>query len=237
MAQLPGRRASHLAALSLLGLGLCVATAAAEPPSLLGSWHVLVHYRDASAEDPERWRWEDRLWVFEAAGPRLRWREYPIVVFPDASGRFAEAGGRSQRVAQTWEPSAGQLEQIRDGLEVNPRGQRSKTLRGSTQQGWRSTAVAAAGSAAVVTYSEQWSIRGAPERPVFEQRDVLGSASVESLDGVTRYATTGVSEDGALLTGRFERDASLRGRFFMRRSGELRDVRERRESGDAGRLP
>ena len=127
----------------LLGvLALVVAAAPltrAEAVDLIGTWHVLVHYKDSAAEHPERERWEDRIWVFEKEGSRLRWTDYPIVVFSDQTGRFEQLGGnRASRVLHFWEPNAAQLAQIRGGLEINPRGSRSKTLRGAHAEGWNS---------------------------------------------------------------------------------------------------
>ena len=51
--------------------------------TFLGAWHVLVHYEDAASSGAERERWDDRAWVFEREGDRLRWTEYPVVVFDD----------------------------------------------------------------------------------------------------------------------------------------------------------
>ncbi|MFB3117746.1 MAG: hypothetical protein ACE1ZP_03180, partial [Myxococcota bacterium] len=36
--------------------------------TLLGAWHVLVHYKDATSSDADRERWDDRAWVFEREG-------------------------------------------------------------------------------------------------------------------------------------------------------------------------
>ncbi len=55
---------------------------------LLGTWHVLVHYKDSGAGNPDARRWEDRIWVFELEGSRVKWTDYPIVVFGNSSGRF-----------------------------------------------------------------------------------------------------------------------------------------------------
>ena len=106
---------------------------------LIGTWHVLVHYRDSATGYPEREHWEDRIWVFEREGSRLRWTDYPIVVFSDQTGRFEQLGtNRARRVLHFWEPNDAQLAQIYEGLEINPRGSRSKALRGSDAEGWNS---------------------------------------------------------------------------------------------------
>ncbi len=192
---------------------------------LPGTWHVLVHYTDANSARPEVLRWEDRVWVFTPQGSRLGWSDYPIVVFRDETGRFEGLGGnRARRVLHAWEPNAAQRAQIASGLQVNPRGVKEKTLRGSPAQGWRSRVRAEPASASVITYAEDWSIQGLPARPVFERVDVLGSARTESLDGVTRYATTEVSADGSELRGSFERDGTRRGTFRMTRAGPVSGV-------------
>ena len=120
-------------------LALLFAATGAAPTAavdLIGSWHVLIHYKDAVTEHPERERWEDRIWVFQREESRLRWIDYPIVVFEEQSGRFEQLGSnRASRVLHFWEPNAVQLTQIRAGLEINPRGSRNKTLRGSDAEG------------------------------------------------------------------------------------------------------
>ena len=77
--------------------------ASAEGVDLLGTWYVLVHYKDDNAPNPEQERWEDRVWVFEKKGRRLKWTEYPIVVFEDDSGRFERRGtGQYARILHSW---------------------------------------------------------------------------------------------------------------------------------------
>ncbi len=214
-----------------LGLALLAALAPAtwvEPAravDLLGTWHVLVHFTDANAGNPEAERWDDRVWSFERKGPGLRWVEYPLVIFSDESGRFEALGSnRASRVLAFWEPNEGQRAQIAHGLEVNPRGRVEKRLGGSDAAGWRSDDSARPGSASVLTYVETWSIEGLQGLPVFTQVDVLGSGRSDSLEGVTRYSATEVSAGGEELRGRFERDGTRSGTFRMRRAGAVRDV-------------
>ena len=80
-------RLSPLAAgLALAGLlGHATAADAAEPLPLLGTWHVLIHYRDASSPRPTQWRWEDRVWEFRTVDDQVVWTEYLLVHFVDAS--------------------------------------------------------------------------------------------------------------------------------------------------------
>ena len=47
--------------------------ARAEAVDLIGTWHVLVHYKDSATDHPERERWVDRVWKFEREGSRLAW--------------------------------------------------------------------------------------------------------------------------------------------------------------------
>lgn len=235
MAQLPRRLAPHLAALAA-----ALAPAAAGAVELVGTWHVLVHYRDAKTANPDAERWEDRLWIFEAAGERLRWTEYPIVVFDDETGRFErrERTGQYARVLHFWAPSEAQLANIRSGLAVNDRGSQVKTLR-RAEQGWSSAERASPGGVGVITYQETWSIEQPQDLPIFRQRDVLGSESAEGLEGLTELRTEEVREGGDLLVGRFERDGTRVGTFEMRRSGARKEVPKTRPvapstSGGAG---
>jgi hypothetical protein len=200
-------------------------TAAAAEPEVdpVGSWYVLIHYQDTASDDPGAERWDDRVWSFESKGSRLQWTIYPIVVFEDESGRFESLGSTgSRRVSHYWEPSAAQLARIRQGLEVNPRGSRSKGLRGSGEKGYASAGGLRAQGASVIGYSESWEIDGLPGAPVFTRAVVMGSARTENMEGLTRFTTLEVREGGGWLEGRYQRDGTCRGTFAMIRMAELR---------------
>jgi len=204
----------------LLALGFPPAgDARAAGVELEGTWHVLVHYKDSAATNPEEERWEDRVWVFARDGAGLRWTDYPIVVFDDESGRFE---GRS-RVLAYWEPSAGQLEELAQGPKVNGRGSRSKRLR-ATGSGWGSSPAAAPQSASVITFTADWSIENEASLPLFQLEDALGSAMTDSLEGATRYETERVEEGGRVLRGSYDRDGTRRGTFRMLRTPPSRGL-------------
>ena len=189
---------------------------------ILGTWYVLIHYTDDNTPHPERVHWEDRVWVFEKSGSRLVWQQYPIVIFDDGHGRFERRStGQYARVLGAWEPSESQLGDIRDGLQVNDRGSKRKTLRGSNEAGWKTNSRARPGSASIITFTENWSIDGLPDEPVFERHDTLGSGRTDSLDGATRFATTRVLPSGNRLRGVYERDGTRHGAFRMMRSGSV----------------
>lgn len=219
---------SALAAALLVGLGPATALAEVE---LAGSWHVLVHYRDAGAANPEAERWEDRLWVFEPSGSRLRWTEFPIVIFDDETGRFERRAGSGQyaRVLHHWEPSPEQLANLRAGLAANDRGAQAKSLR-RDGDAWSSELRAGPTSVSVITYQESWSIADAENLPVFEQLDLLASESAESLEGKTVLRTERVLEDGDLLVGSYDRDGTRRGTFQMRRTGARKELAKKTQS-------
>ncbi len=216
-----GRRL-RLAALAAALLGASPAAAV----DLEGTWYVLVHYQDAESNKPDAWRWEDRIWRFTRQGDGLEWTEYPIVVLEDESGRFERLGtNRQSRMVVAWEPSEAQLADIRDGLQVNPRGVKTKTLRLGEGGSWQSSGGPSAQSAAIITYSEEWSIEGLPDLPVFTRVDSMGGFQADSLEGRTEYRTEEVREAEGELLGRFERDGARVGRFRMIRSGETEKVR------------
>jgi hypothetical protein len=205
---------------ALLLLGFAPASRAADAAErLLGTWHVVAHYRDDHTPRPEQMRWDDRLWIFEREGERLKWTEYPIVVFQDDTGRFEQSGSnRAARVVGAWEPNPGQLAEIAAGLSYNTRGMKAKTLR-FTGGGWHSASRPTAASASIVSYTEAWSIEGSPELPAFRRVDTLGGERTETLDGVTLYSTTEIDASGGVWRGSFERDGSRHGVFTMRRAG------------------
>jgi len=210
--------ASRIALASLLA-----ALSAAAPAAgidLAGTWHLVVHYKDSVARNPDAERWEDRVWVFEREGERLRWIDYPIVVLQDESGRFE---GRS-RVLAHWTPNSGQAAELAAGPTVNSRGSKSKSLRGSNAGGWKSSS-AQQRSVAFITYEETWSIDAVEGQPVFTRVDVLGGGAADEAEGRTRYATSEVSADGNELRGSFDRDGTRTGRFTMTRVGAVKTLR------------
>lgn len=232
MANLSRRRAQHLAFAVALALALVAGPARAESEAvdLIGSWHVLIHFTDDHTHDPTQMRWDDRVWVFEKVGSRLRWSEYPIVVFSDKTGRFEARGAvRAARMLHAWEPNEAQRAEIARGIPVGKRGGKQKTLR-KRGDGWESTSRATAASASVVSYVENWSIGDPTGKPIFRREDVLGSEETENLEGVTQYRTTEVSDGGNELRGSFQRDESRRGTFRMVRSGAAKELTGRTNS-------
>lgn len=188
---------------------------------LEGTWYVLIHYRDDTTHDPKQMRWDDRIWTFERKGKDLEWKEYPIVVFQDESGRFEKLGtNRQARIVGAWEPSPGQLAQIGSGLEYNTRGAKQKTLKGSDATGWSSGGGAKSQSASVISYVETWSVENVASSPVFLRLDSMGSSEDEVAEGRTEYVTESVESGGAVLRGRFERDGTRHGTFRLMKSGE-----------------
>jgi hypothetical protein len=237
-------RLAHAIGSVLLFVALARATSHAEDDlaanprvELAGTWHVLIHYRDSSTENPEAWRWDERIWIFEMRGDRLRWIEYPIVLFRDDSGRFETRGKqRNARVLDAWEPNDAQRAQIRAGLEVNPRGRNHKDLKGSDAAGWHSGDRLQASSTQTIGYVEAWSVEGLPGLPSFSQRDVMGSGGEDSLEGLTSYAAREIRAGGEQMTGEFTRDSARKGRFVMRRAGEVKSVGERSQKEIRKRL-
>ena len=209
--------------LGLLALWLVVVPVASAA-DLTGTWYVLVHYKDDASGKPDAMRWEDRIWIFERSGDELTWKEYPIVVFADDEGRFERSKRGYSRVIGAWEPNPGQRAQIASGLEVNTRGSKTKSLRGSDAAGWKSVGSAQPVSANVITYVEIWGLRDAGGKPVFLRNESLGSAAMESLEGGTRYETQSASDDGSELRGSFERDGARHGTFRMIRAGAVSNV-------------
>jgi len=221
------------AGLVLLGISPAAAEDADHEIELLGAWHVTIHYRDDASENPDIERWDDRVWRFERRGSRLEWTEFPIVVFDDRSGRFeSHDGERMQRVLHFWTPNEAQQAEIRKSLLVNPRGAKSKGLRGSQKRGYKSAGGLRAESASVIGYSESWYIEGLPKKPIFTRDDTMGSGSTENIEGRTRYTTETVDADGSLLRGTYVRDGTRHGTFTMQRVGEIVVIGSKRDTRD-----
>ena len=225
-----GRLAHALAAgLAALSVSTLSASAARAELDLLGSWFVLIHYRDSQTANPDADRWADKVWKLEMKGSRLQWSEYPIVVFSDASGRFgAVAGNPRARMLVSWEPSPRQLQEIADGPRVNSRGSKTKSLRGSSKRGYESVGRATVASAMTVSYQETWSIENPSGLPVFTFEDSLGTSAAlatgrgSAASGRTRYTTLEVSPDGNQISGSYTRDESKQGTFRLIRAGAPR---------------
>jgi hypothetical protein len=210
---------------------------AVEANDLVGAWHVLVHYKDAGTENPDAKRWEDRIWVFEKVGEQLRWTDYPIVVFDDDTGRFENIGGnRASRVLDYWEPNEAQKVQIQEGLAINSRGSRSKTLSGTDAKGWTSARRGGGyKSSRFITYEETWTIDGLPAAPRFERQDSMGAAGSEDFEGRTLYETKSVEAGGDVLRGDFDRDGQRKGTFRLMRTGAVKSVEEGGGKSAAGK--
>jgi hypothetical protein len=226
VARLSRHRPPHLRAFAAaLALAAGGATGRAAGPEarldLGGTWHLLIHYRDAASPHPEREHWEDRLWEFELEGERLRWTEFPIVLFDDENGRFERSRGGLRRVLGPWRPSAAQLANLRAGLAVKDVGSQSKLLR-PEGGAFISATRSAASSAASVGYRQIWRIDDPGGLPIFSQSDRLESEGVEGVEGRTELRTREVREGGRLLVGSFARDGTRSGSFELRRAGPRR---------------
>ena len=218
--------------LSCVVLALALAPSpAAAAVDLIGTWFVLIHYRDSMTANPDSDRWEDKVWKIEQKGSRLQWSEFPIVHFNDGSGRFGRVGRNNRaRLMHKWEPNESQMAEIMDGPQVNSRGSKKKSLRGSPKRGYKSSSASRSTSALTVGYQETWSIDEPAELPVFTRDDALGTESAlatkssKVVSGRTRYATLQISEDGNLLTGTYARDENKRGTFKLIRAGSARGL-------------
>ena len=83
--------------------------------------------------------------------------------------------GRQVKSEGAWSPNAQQREEIEKGLEVNSRGARSKSLRKTAQQGYRSSGSMRRDSVSVIGYSETWEILELAGLPIFRRNDVMES--------------------------------------------------------------
>ena len=115
----------------------------------------------------------------------------------------------------------GQRQDVANGLDVNSRGSKKKTLSGSDADGWTTTSRSRPGSASMISYQEHWRIEKLTSLPVFSQEDVMASERTETLEGGSRFTTTEIDARGRVLSGSFERDGTRHGTFRMTRSGKV----------------
>ncbi len=214
-----------------VGLGLVLLLASAALPSaasdprvdLIGTWFVLIHYQDDN-HHPERERWDERVWVFERKGSRLKWQEFAQPVFANSAGRWDYSLGRKAKELHFWEPNAAQLHEIREGLPVSERGVVKKSLRRADDGSWRTISRASRASASVISFEKHWNVDDPEGLPVFQQKDVLGGEAAEDMDGVTRFSTREIEPGGGVLRGDYERDGTRHGSFRLIRSGGTKEV-------------
>jgi len=223
-----GFRGTTWVAVAYAGLVLCLlsaAAASAEPFELEGSWFVVAHYTDEATANPDVTRWVDEVWTFEKKGSRMQWTKYPLVIFDDTSGRF-EALGRNprSRVLEGWEPNQGQLAQILKGPRVNSRGSKTKALKGSASQGWKSVSRMQVRSATAVGYQENWEVSGLDDMPLFSRQDMLGLAGSTQAEGGTTFQITAL---GDRPSGAYQRDGVKQGTFFLIRTPHPRGLEKK----------
>jgi hypothetical protein len=227
-----------LAALSTLIMGGCVVLASTatarenEPLDIRGTWYVLIHYQDDSSAHPERMHWQDLVWSFSPKGSRLQWDEHTIIVLKDTSGRFeAISGNPRSRVLGPWEPNPEQRSEIDSGARTSSRGAKTKTLRGSDEDGWHSSRrMAQTSSINMMTYNEQLSIEDLTSMPRFTRRDVVGNVSINAGEGSTVFQVTEIRDGGTTLAGDYQRDGLRHGTFRMWGTEPARNLVKKRGS-------
>jgi hypothetical protein len=205
-----------------------------------GLWYVLIHYTDDHAMDPAAWHWEDHLWSIKREDQQLRWRDFPIVIFDDKTGRFERVGPNPlSKVRGAWEPNPGQLENIGVGLMVNERGAQAKRLKPATREKadllekgashilWQSQAAPPATSASMVTFSSTWRIEERESMPIFSWNDLLDSGRAESMEGRTEFRCERIDDKG-VVHGRFDRDGVRHGRFRLYPSGNIQPLKKKK---------
>jgi hypothetical protein len=203
----------------------CALLAAASPiraeapaalPDFVGTWHVLIHYQVVDGPHPDRWKWDERVWIIEPSGDGIEWIEHAIVHFEDQSGRFEALGTPNERrLLGRWEPNAVQRQQIQEGLTVSSRGMRRKHLERVGPGHWRSASDrnTIGRSASGIGYVEVWSIEsrdGATEFSIDPRVSVSALGDQEST-GVIRYVADRVGT--SRFQGDFARGGDRRGRF------------------------
>ena len=193
---------------------------------LLADWYVLIHFEGRPEGETEGPQWEDQIWTIKASKENLRWTIFPHVEMKRTRGRYQErSDGLVALSPGTWSPDAQQWEEIRSGLKTDPYSSRSKTLRPSGPDAWRSSGRLRSASASMVGYHELWTILFEGDLPVFSRVDSMGSARTDVVDGQTRFITEARDPDKGELVGRYQRGETFQGRFRMVRM-EGRDASE-----------
>jgi hypothetical protein len=113
---------------------------------------------------------------------------------------------------------------------VNSRGSKTKTLRGSTKRGYKSSGSSRSVSALTVGYQETWSIEDPTGVPTFIRDDSVGTQAALATSGETvasgrtLYQGLEVSADGNVVSGSYARDDNKRGSFRLIRAGAPRGI-------------
>jgi hypothetical protein len=235
-----GVTAAVTAALLLAG------AARAEPPpdGIVGTWHVLIHYHALDGHHPDRWLWDERVWVIEPSGDGLEWAEHAIVSFVDTTDRFENLRtNMARRLTGAWAPNPAQRLELATGVTVGSRGMRRKFLARTSPGHWSSdpTASRVGHGAAGVGYHEVWSIdleNGAP-RFAIENRFEVGAGRETSGETVYRIRK---ARSGA-WPGRYSRGDDRKGRFrltptriLVDTSDDAMDPSKRPTPGSAARI-
>lgn len=181
---------------------------------LSGEWYVLVHYRDARSEDESIVKFKDFAWSIRQDEGSLTLAEFPYVTFGEELERVRR---RAMREHLAWEPDADLWRRIRESIAVSARAASTARLRGSVAEGYASPPPSGPGSIHTLSFSRLWRVSFGPARIRLAVTDSLsGSASLESLEGSTRYdVVERVAADE--LRGVYE-ESTRRGTFRMVRS-------------------
>ncbi len=216
---------SRIAALAIVFLAASCLPACATPPAnerempaFVGTWHVLIHYREPQGRFPERWKWDERVWIIEPApdGGGYDWVEHAMVNLQDQTDRFEKLGTpMARRLLGAWEPNAAQREEIENGITVSSRGMRRKRLESVEPGLWQSPTEAntVGRSSSGIGYHEVWSIREDGEGTHFriESRFAVSATGGDERGGLTVYQA---EESGtARFQGRYHREDERVGRF------------------------
>ena len=156
-----------------------------------------------------------------SAEKQIVWKENPYVIFDEGT----EVERRyKMRAHEPWQPEGLVLGLLRKHVDVSSRAERSKRLRGSVDEGFRSLPAISTGAANTLSFTRDWKLDFAEDKVRIVIVDSLGGSELlGEMEEATVFEITARGPDDELLGSYSEGTKS--GTLRMIRSKERRVVK------------
>ncbi len=188
---------------------------------LSGEWYVLLHYKDSKSADPSITKFKDLSWSIRQDEQQIVWKENPYVIFDEGT----EVERRyKMRAHEPWQPEGLVLGLLRKHVDVSERAERSKRLRGSVDEGFRSLPPISTGAANTLSFTRDWKLDFGEDKVRIVIVDSLGGSELlGEMEEATVFEITERGPDDELL-GTYS-EGTKSGTLRMIRSNERRVVK------------